>query len=89
VTLIYDRTKGPDGVTDADTVFVLGRFGDTGVSFTNFNMGDMIGVAIGARNLATGAVIVAVITTEDTEELRQQLNAWYGRKATLIEVKNG
>ena len=47
------------------------------------------GVGIGTRNLLTGDTVVVVLTPEDTEELRQQLNAWYGRKANLGEVKNG
>lgn len=88
MSLLRETSHGPDGKTPANTVAAFGRDGNTGATFTNFNT-DGYGVAMGVRDMRTGQTIVAIFSPEDTEELRQQLNTWYGPRATLSEVKHG
>ena len=83
-----ETSSGPTG-SPAHTVAWVSRAGTTAVTMTQFEDTPEVGVGIGTRNLLTGDTVVVVLTPEDTEELRQQLNAWYGRKATLIEVSHG
>jgi hypothetical protein len=86
VSLVRETMRGPFG-KQADTVLGVGRNGLYGISFTNFHE-EEVGVGIGTRELAGSSTHVVVLTPEDTEELRQQLNEWYGRKAELREVKS-
>lgn len=94
MSLIRATSNGPGGVP-ADTVACYGMDEESGATFTHFNT-DGLGIAIGVRGSAhnNGAMVAAlatiacVLSAEDTEELRQQLNEWYGRKAVLLEAKH-
>lgn len=94
MSLIHDKATGPTGAV-ADSVGFYGTDMESGGTVTNFNT-EGVGMAIGIRGWAHEkgqrigfGTMAVVLTPEDTEELRQQLNAWFGRKATLSEVKNG
>ena len=94
MSLIHDKATGPTGV-ECDTVGFFGVDLESGGTVSNFNTPG-VGMAIGmrgwahegGRRVAFGTIAV-VLSVEDTEELRQQLNTWFGRKANLVEVKNG
>ena len=87
MTCISEKSPGPFG-DEAETIGALGHKPNTGATFTNFGAGCGFGVAIGTKD-EHGRTTAVLLTLEDTEEIRQQLNKWYGAKAKLSEVKHG
>ena len=87
MTTIREQSPGPFG-QPADTIGALGHKPNTGVTLTNFGPESGFGIAVGTKDV-DGRTTAVLLSLEDTEDLRQQLNEWYGPKAQLREVKHG